>query len=165
MCSSLTKPQKNAKPQLSGFYLYTNQYNIQIKKKLHQLTHTTSSKHTINFIWIPSHIRIQGNEIADTAAKEATNNVPNTDDNLLLPDALSHLKEQIWKQTQQSWLLKASTKGTSYFHTFFYSVKTSWFHKHKLPRHITLWVIRYKTNHYNLAASLARVGITRDGKC
>ncbi|XP_053994097.1 uncharacterized protein LOC128884624 [Hylaeus volcanicus] len=147
------------------FNKYANQYIIEIKKKLFQLTHNSSSSHTITIMWIPSHVGITGNEAADTAAKEATNSTSNTEDNLPLPDALSHLREEIWQHTLQKWMTDSATKGTIYFNTFFEPVKTPGFQKHRLPRFITSWVTRYRSNHYNLAASLARTGIPKDSKC
>lgn len=49
----------------NAFSVQINPYILEIKKKAYEFSKTTPNKSTVKFIWIPSHIGILGNEMAD----------------------------------------------------------------------------------------------------
>nr|XP_012153232.1 PREDICTED: uncharacterized protein LOC105664225 [Megachile rotundata] len=142
----------------------TNQYIRKIKTYLAENT-SQQSMCPINFMWVPSHQGIPGNEIADAAAKEATKNMPELQEKLPYSDIVSLLKQEMWRHSEEAWLFEAKNKGTKYFDTFFERRQKPGFYGHDLPRYITSWVTRYRVNHYNLKASLARLRIISDSNC
>ena len=75
-----------------------NALNIRINKVL-----STISNKTIVFEWVPSHIDIIGNELADKAAKEATTERVLYRLPLNIDEYKSILKKRIFKQWQKDW--------------------------------------------------------------
>lgn len=56
-------------------------------------------------------------------------------------------------------------KGKLYFQNFISGSTKPWFWKKNLPRKLVVSINRCRSNHYNLASSLARVGIIEDPSC
>ena len=57
------------------------------------------------------------------------------------------------------------TKGKKYFQNFHTDQPKPWFHNVKLSREYIVTISRCRTNHYHLAASLARLSIIDSPKC
>ena len=68
---------------------------IQIQEFLHKLN---ADQKEIVFMWVPGHVGIRGNEVADRAAKEAIDNKPTAD---LMP--FSDLEPLTAKYVYQVW--------------------------------------------------------------
>ncbi|KAJ8664375.1 hypothetical protein QAD02_006037 [Eretmocerus hayati] len=55
--------------------------------------------------------------------------------------------------------------GEDYFENYFEDSTKPWFHKKKLSRELIVTINRCRSNHYGLAAPLARVRVVRSPKC
>ena len=82
----------------------------------------------IIFVWVPSHIGIKGNELADSLAKEAASE--EEDKNLYVPirDLRRVFKSETWKYIQDTIRKEALYKGKFYFDNYYDMNKTKpWF--------------------------------------
>nr|XP_034192205.1 uncharacterized protein LOC117609700 [Osmia lignaria] len=143
---------------------FTNKY-LRTTKEASINFNYSNAPNSITIAWLPSHRRISDNEQADKIAKEATGKDADQAEKICFNDLNSIWKNRMWQDTNNHLLAEANLKGTLYFETFFESNQKPWFYNKKLPRQITSWVTRYRSNHYNLAASLARVGIKSSSGC
>ncbi|XP_054014741.1 uncharacterized protein LOC128895828 [Hylaeus anthracinus] len=143
----------------------TNTNIIQIKKMIKEFEEKAHTESSLNFIWIPAHQGIVGNELADIKAKEVSKSTKESTTFIPPSDLTKKLKEIMWQNAYQTWINEGAQKGKTYFEKLFKKSKKPWFYNRKLQRYTTSWVCRYRSNHYNLAASLTRTGITKDSKC
>ncbi|CAK9799229.1 Probable RNA-directed DNA polymerase from transposon X-element [Anthophora plagiata] len=150
----------NGKP----FDSSTNPYIVRTKEGLKQFKRTSPTS-SISFMWVPSHKQIQGNELADKAAKEAAERAPGTPDPVPHCDLYPLLQKRMWDQTTEAWLKESFHKGSTYFNTFFSPSRYPWFHNLNIPRYIASWVGRYRSDHYNLGRSLRKIGIVNSPDC
>jgi len=141
---------------------YDNYLIPLIKLKYHLLS---AAGFSIQFVWIPSHVGIVGNESADAVAKRAARNghkpkfkIPHTD--LFFPTKrrmeiqFCSLLEEAFRQ-----------KGILYFFHFYHLSPKSWFYKYKLSREQIVTINRIRSNHYNLNYSLYRKNIVASAAC
>jgi len=133
-----------------------------IRSKYHSLI---KSGFSIQMVWIPSHVGIDGNELADAAAKRAAIHgrkpkfkIPHTDQySLIRRDAenrfLAHLEEEFRE------------KGRVYYSNCFQYSPKPWFYRYSLTRGQIVTINRIRSNHYNLNYSLFRKNIVGSGSC
>lgn len=91
--------------------LYTsNPISILIKEQLHLLKNTMQQ---VSFIWVPSHIGLQGNEKADFHAREAIHSASSVLVNLVpVSDYKPFLKEKVLNKWENEWNLSQSSLHT-----------------------------------------------------
>ena len=83
-----------------------NQYNPknQLIKEIHsQILQITQNKTSLKFCWIPGHCNIEGNELADSTAKEAANNTRTCMKAISASDMKPHIKSQIVNSWKEKW--------------------------------------------------------------
>ncbi|XP_066602500.1 uncharacterized protein, partial [Prorops nasuta] len=126
---------------------------------------TSNPNAEIKFCWIPTHRGIEGNELADIMAKQATLSI-NTDINCVpFSDLRAFFKTDMYKRSTSMIWSMGQYKGVYYFSNHFQDSRKPWYERFNLPRALTTTIIRIRSNHYNLNASLHRVNIVGDASC
>ena len=94
-----------------------NPYVLQIKRKIFQFQNRNLNT-KLKFYWIPSHIGIEGNEIADNLAKRASETQPNQ---IKIPwtDIVSRYKKYFDEKTNTLIEQEGNIKGKHYFCHFY----------------------------------------------
>ena len=132
-----------------------NAYIYQIKNKIIEFYNSSKGKE-IQIVWIPGHKPgLQGNDIADKMAKEASRREPDHCCKIPFTDLKGHYKNKSKENTISFITENSEDKGTNYF-TYYFDLKSKpWYYNKHLPREITSTINRCRSGHYSLAASLA----------
>ena len=149
--------------------LLNNKQNIKNNKNILEIRQKfidfsqNNSNNSIKFFWIPAHFGIEGNEQADILAKQATNHDSEIK-HLPYTDFFENFKKQAFEKTKKLVKNQGLIKGTNYFKYFYSEQKHPWFNNLKVTR-VIVTINRLRANHYNLAASLSRMGIVENPYC
>lgn len=142
----------------------TNPHIYEIKRKYNEYL-VNNIGYSIRFFWIPSHIGIVGNKTAGRIAKMTT--AIDEDDTAIIP--FTDYYEQFRKnmKTQIETFLKETgqTKGKEYVTLYYSNYQKPWYTNSHLNRRSIVTINRCRANHYNLAASLARIRIVDNPMC
>ena len=136
-------------------------------RNLLYIAHTNNL--SITLVWIPGHKGIIGNEIADNLARLAVNEgslvnmkLPHTD----IWD--THFSSSL-KASANKWMRTSTVenKGVYFFQNFFCLPQPNkpWFNKSKWDRRTIITISRLRSNHHNLASSLARKSFVQGEDC
>ncbi|XP_076282897.1 uncharacterized protein LOC143210184 isoform X1 [Lasioglossum baleicum] len=141
----------------------TNRYIIDAKEKIREFNSNNRGK--IDFIWIPSHCGIKGNEEVDTSAKLGTTS--DYTENMKVPftDFKELHKRNMWREFGNKLLVEFNNKGQLYYEKYYEPKRKPWFYNQRLTREIVVRFNRLRSNHYNSNESLARLGIIDSPKC
>jgi len=108
--------------------VYKNMYICDIKKYIELLSRNKNVRTVI--AWIPAHVGIRGNEMADKLAKEATEEPASDEIVVPIGDFRKGFKEETWKETQKRIKMEGNYKGKHYMERFYEeNKKKPWFHK------------------------------------
>lgn len=122
----------------------------------------------IKIAWVLTHVEIEGNEGADTLAKEMTELTPEEQIKVPLCDLYLATKEEAWEESNLKHIVERTYKGCKYFEESNTNVgrRSPLFDRIKdLSRHAINTLSRIRANHYNLAESLARKGYIESELC
>ena len=103
--------------------------------------------------------------MADKLAKEAANLNIETYTKLPYTDFYESFKKNSKLKTISQIKIDAETKGKLYFQNFYNDKETKWFAQKNLSRRFIVTINRCRSNHYNLAASLVKIGCKSISKC
>lgn len=120
----------------------------------------------LQLLWIPSHHGIPGNEAVDLLAKRAMVEgsyplhfkVPYTDIHAIRKAKMENQFEAYLKH-------RAQVKGIYYFRKIRCKQKKPWFAEFNINRSFITPIIRLRSNHYNLNASLFRKNLVDSPYC
>ena len=116
-----------------------------------------------------TYIGIRLNDEVDRLAKAITRNpiLSTLEENTSLPftDFKEAFKKEAQQQSKESNRRDGQKKGKEYFDFYTTNKMKPWYSAKKLPRKITVTINRCRSNHYNLAASLNRIGILDQAGC
>ena len=137
-------------------------YLFEIRNKVINFTNKID-KNKVKFYWVPSHKGNLGNELADHHAKEASNNA--AIDKWKIP--FTDLKEIARKTARDNTntLMTEYGSGIEFIKNYHNNKSKPWFYRKNLPREIVTMINRGRSNHYSLAASLAKIHIIDSPRC
>lgn len=144
----------------------TKKYNHHLIINIRSLLCNSSKKNIkVDFIWTKGHAGIRGNEIVDSAAKQATL-LSEIEDVFAYDDIINFFKTQMSTDWKNLWNVYVSTSNNHYVdihptrptkidHIFLYNISRSY----------STTITRMKLNHGCFPAHLFRIGINETPTC
>lgn len=117
----------------------------------------------IKLIWVPAHVGIVGNEVADQKAKHAAVDGMLMDSRPPIPDILRFIKREKLEAWQSDWTNRQLP-------TTLWNIQKQipiqpWFQKSKLTREVVATIVRLRLGHTSSPASLFRIGLRATDTC
>ena len=100
----------------------------------------------------------------DLLAKEAALYETSTAFKIHYTDLRQSAKTNAMKNTRENISITVLTKGVEFF-KFYQNNSKPWFYNTNISQSAIVMINRARSNHYNLNASLSRVGMTNDPSC
>ena len=123
----------------------------------------------ITLVWIPGHKGIIGNETADNLARLAVNEGSLLDMKLPHTDIWNAYFSGFLEASADKWIRTSTVenKEVYFFQNFLYLPQPNkpWFNKSKWDRRAIVNISTLRSNHYNLAVSLARKNFVQGEDC
>ena len=141
-----------------------NRYILQIRNKFCRFINNRTNNANITIFWIPAHVGITGNKLADHHAKIATEQQPMLK---CIPysDFKTRFKKLTTKETIKIIKDQGLHKGINYFQMYYSQSAKPWLLACPLSQDITVTICRCRSNHINLNESLAKTKVINDPSC
>lgn len=127
---------------------------------------------TIELMWVPSHINLYDNNIADGLSRQAAEAASTVENNLrdistcFINDILNDLTKEYETFALNEVNEEAQSKGFRYFNKVKEKSRGDWFRNHpRLPRHLITLVNRIRSFHTRCNAHLNDKGIVESPAC
>jgi hypothetical protein len=131
-------------------------------------TELVTNNKNITFLWVPSHLSIHGNEVADLAAKEASTKVIVANFSIPTNDCNISLKSNINLSWTQQYNL-STIDSIKWFHKIAPIISTinkkKWFEIIKLSRHQYTSLFRLRSGHSKIPDHLCKLKIINSNIC
>ena len=135
---------------------------IDIRSKLYELH---LRKVEIKIFWIPSHVKIPGNESVDQMAKDAANGESLMNVGIPSSDLIDTYRKISLEHNKNELINSSISTGKFYFLNFFKESKRPWYFNKGLPREAISLFNRIRCGHTNLNSSLFKYKITKTSLC
>ncbi|XP_071577278.1 uncharacterized protein [Temnothorax nylanderi] len=144
--------------------VHKNRYITEARMLIYELEKLHGKR--VVLVWIPAHVGIEGNEMADLLVKEAAEEEADPSIEVPVGDFMKCIRKETWDATQQSIIQDSAHKGIFYFYNFYdRGAVKPWFWGINLERYFVTLINRIRANHYNLGVSLRRKGYTESERC
>ncbi|XP_071577284.1 uncharacterized protein [Temnothorax nylanderi] len=144
--------------------VHKNRYITEARIIIYELEKVHGKR--VVLVWIPAHVGIEDNELADRLAKKAAEEEADPSIEIPVGDFMRRIREESWDATQQSITQDSAHKGIFYFHNFYdRGTVKPWFWGINLERYFVTLINRIRANHFNLGVSLRRKGYTESERC
>lgn len=125
-------------------------------------TNQMATKLTI--CWIPAHVGIVGNELADATAKTATVLAPETLQ-ISRTDLKALIKKAVTTDNIRAIQEDGKLKGIQYFNRIYTHSSKPWFEGHSLSRKELVFISRCRSGHVALNESLIKINLAQTAEC
>ncbi|KXJ72086.1 hypothetical protein RP20_CCG018980 [Aedes albopictus] len=125
----------------------------------------TARKWRISFQWIPSHVGIAGNEVADQLAREGVNQTTVLEHQLFAKDVMRQIKVQTAESAQRWYQEYSQEKGIRFFTLHQKLHDKPWYHGKSFGGRDIRLLNRIMTGHNYAKSWLARMKIVESGDC
>lgn len=115
----------------------------------------------VYFCWVPSHIGVSGNEVADKLAKEALNK---QEVEVHVPLGKREAKSILNEKLINKWQIRWDNSNTGRWHYSIIQTVGTTLNQGR-NRKEEVWLSRLRLGHTGLNATLALMGLHEDGKC
>lgn len=138
-----------------------------IKRTVHSIIDDEDKGiNSIAFIWVPSHVGIGGNEIADWLAKQGTTETAREEFRIPADDFKGEYKKNMVTRTKNKLRAEFGEKGKFYLDNYYEeSAIYLWFEEIRGDRFFMTTINRLRANHFNLGESLERKGYIDSARC
>lgn len=141
-----------------------NPHLLDVMEKNLQFLRLNSYTRRLTLYWVPAHIGISGNELANSEAKKVVGEMPTTirlpyTDHKAFFKRLAHMED--------GWLLEedGQVKGVIYFSRIRPLTPKLWYKGLKLSREMFVFISRCRSNHYSLNQSLHKINVVHSSNC
>ncbi|XP_065082205.1 uncharacterized protein LOC135704650 [Ochlerotatus camptorhynchus] len=122
-------------------------------------------ENTIKIQWIPSHVGIRGNEVADQAAKQKSREKQTFFNGLTMADALRLSNLDIWADWSRRYKEQSKTKGCWHFNLMETPGRKIWSHELQLNPDEVKTLNRIRSGHALTKSKRATWGWEIDDQC
>lgn len=124
-----------------------------------------AQKGRVTIQWIPSHVNIKGNELADQLANQKTEETQDNFETLTLGDAVLLAKDEIWDSWREQYKQISQNKGKAHYEFAKEPCKQPWFKNLQLNTEEIVTLTRIRANHCMTKDRKYSWGWEQDDKC